>query len=730
MKRVLCLAAAIVLTQSGLAVRATAQGSQLQLRNELAESSSPYLRAAARQPVHWQQWSMAVFELARRLDRPIFLEIGAIWCHWCHEMDRESYENREIAALVNELFVPVKVDRDLRPDIDQRYQRAVSDFNGSAGWPLIAFLTPDGNVFYGGTYLPPETFRSVARQVAEGYRKDRDRVALTARSLRARLATLSSGPPGAVSTQILDQVLDDIRRNFDSAEGGFSTGAPKFPTSNAATLLIHRYVQTGDRRLLEMVTKTLDEMADGGLRDQLSGRFHRYTTDRAWRVPHFEVMLYTQAEVLSTYLDAYALTGRPLYRQVAEELIAFLQTSFAGRDGGFSASQDADASADDDGSYYTWNVAQLAAAVSPAEADVLERYYDIRPRGEMASAPKTKDPTQNVLWVAATPGQIATELRKPVGEIERTIESGRRKLIEARRARRPPAIDRNLLSDWNGMMVSSYLKAYEVLGHEEARSFALATLDFILKRSVSANAGVYHSLLGSELQVPGLLDDQVMIARALLDAYQVTANPTYLTRAGQIMTWTLQHLWDASGGGFFDSRPNPAAAGLLGVPRKEIRDTPSTSGNAVAVQVLNRLHHLTQDTRFREFARRTIEAFASRARDEGTIVAALAVATEGYLEHPTTAVVIGRAADPAAASLHRAALSAFRPGKLVIRVEPDRVDRQQLPPAVRPVLDGIAPERWPLAFVCSGTACALPTASPEDVTALVKNFGRGVKPPG
>ena len=694
------------------------------LRNELGSSSSPYLRSAANQPVHWQEWTGGVFALARTLDRPIFLEIGAVWCHWCHEMDRESYENPEIAAVINSRFVPVKVDRDLRPDIDQRYQRAVADLNGSSGWPLIAFLTPDGDVFYGGTYQPPETLKPVLQQVADGYRKDRDRVAFTAQSMRARVAAASSGGAGRVDPQLVERVVDDLRRNFDAAEGGFAREGPKFPTSNAIGLLIQRHVQTGDRRLLEMATRTLDKMAASGVRDQLSGRFHRYTTDRRWRVPHFEVMLHTQAEVLSAYLDAYALTGSALYRQVAEDLIDFLRTSFSASDGGFFATQDADASVNDDGSYYTWSVSQLESAVSAEEAEVLKRFYDIRPTGEMADAPRTKDPTQNVLWLAATPGQIAKDLRRPRNEIELLVDSGRRKMIAARATRRAPAVDRNILTDWHGLMVSSYLSAYRPLGSEHARSFAVRTLDFILKRSFNANTGFYHSLLGNELQVPGLLDDQVMMARALLDAYEVTADASYLVRARQVVAWTLQNLWDSREGGFFDSKPNSAAIGLLSVPRKEIRDTPATAGNAVAVQVLNRLYYLTQDTRYRDAARRTIEAFAGRARDEGTIVAALGLATAEYLDYPTTAIVIGRAGDPVAASLHSAALTAFRPGKIVLRVEPDRVDRQQLPAAVRPVLDSIAPDRWPLAFVCSATACALPTASPTELGSLVKNFGR------
>lgn len=707
----------------------TAAPAQRPLRNELAGSASPYLRSAANQPVHWQAWGEDVFALAKRLDRPIYLDIGAIWCHWCHVMDQESYENPEIAAMINDLFIPLKVDRDLRPDIDQRYQRAVVELAGRGGWPLTAFLTPDGEVFYGGTYFPPETLKAVASQVAQGYRQQRHRVAFTAQAVRRQLMTVFTGKTDTVSAEIINAVIEDARQRFDPAWGGFSQ-APKFSSSNVVTLLIDRYVQTGDKNLVEMVTTTLDKMAAGGVRDQLSGRFHRYTTDRHWRVPHFEVMLYTQAEILSNYLNAYALTGTDLYRDVAEGIIDFLKSSFSSPEGGFFASQDADVSLDDEGSYYTWSAGQLEAAVSAAEAEALRRYYDIRPRGEMANVPKAKDPTQNVLWVAMLPEKIAKELRRPVEEVTRLIESGRRKMREVRRARRAPPIDRTIFSDWNGLMVSSYLKAYEILGHDEARDFALKTLDFILEHSFEPAAGLYHSYLDGERHVPGLLDDQVMIARALLDAYEVTGEPRYLARARQIIEWTVAHLWDAKGGGFFDTRPTPNAVGLLAIPRKAIQDTPSTSGNAVAAQVLNRLYYLTQENRYRDYARRTIESFAGRARDEGTFVAALGIAAEEYLEYPTTVVVIGRAGDPVAGSLRRAALTAFRPGKIVMRVEPDRVDRKQLPAAVTPVLDSIGPERWPLAFVCSGTSCAPPTGNATEVASLVKTFGLQPRAPG
>ena len=711
------------LPSPGLA-RLTAQEARAPLRNDLAGSISPYLRAAADQPVHWQEWSDEVFALASTLDRPIYLDIGAIWCHWCHVMDRESYENPEIAAIINDLFIPIKVDRDLRPDIDQRYQRAVAEVaGGGGGWPLTAFLTPDGEVFYGGTYFPPETLEKVLTQVAQGYRKDRDRVTTTTQALRRHLSSVLAGKPSMVSVEIIDAVTKSAREQFDGAWGGFSQ-APKFPNSNVVTLLINRYVQTEDKKLLEMITTTLDKMAAGGMRDQLSGAFHRYVTDRQWRVPHFEVMLYTNAEILSNYLDAYALTGNDHYREAAEGIIGFMQSALASAGGGFFASQDADVSLDDDGSHYTWSIEQLEAAVSADEAEILKRYYDIGPRGEMSSVPKTKDSTQNVLWVAATPEQIARDLRKPIAEATQLVESGRRKMIEARRRRPTPHIDRTIFTDWNGLMVSSYLKAYEILGHEGARDFALETLDFLLQHCVDSTAGVYHSCSEDERHMPGLLDDQVMIVRALLDAYEVTGEPDYVTRARQIIRWTVEHLWDGMGGGFFDTRPDRNAVGLLDVLQKEVEDTPfAASGNAVAAQVLNRLHYLTQDEGYRDYARRTIETFAARAREDGTMVAALGIATEEYLEYPTTVIVIGSGGDPGAESLHQAALGAFRPGKIVMRVEPNRVNREQLPAAVIPVLDNIGPERWPLAFVCSGTVCAQPTGDTTGLASLVKTFG-------
>jgi uncharacterized protein YyaL (SSP411 family) len=272
-------------------------------------------------------------------------------------------------------------------------------------------------------------------------------------------------------------------------------------------------------------------------------------------------------------------------------------------------------------------------------------------------------------------------------------------------------------------MVSSYLKAYEVLGHEEARDFGLKTLDFILEHSSEPAASLYHSYLEGERRMPGLLDDQVMIARALLDAYEVTGEPRHLAQDREIMEWSIKQLWDAKGGGFFDSKPDLNAVGLLATPRKEVQDNPSTSGNAAAAQVLNRLFYLTQENRYRDYARRTIEAFAGAARDFGTFVAALGIAAEEHLEYPTTAVVIGERGDSEAELLHRAALTAFRPGKIVMQIEPNRVDRKQLPAVVTPILDSIGPERWPLAFVCTGTVCAPPTNKPTDVTSLVKTFG-------
>lgn len=690
------------------------------LHNNLANSPSAYLRSAADQPVHWQPWGDEAFALAALLDKPVYLDIGAIWCHWCHVMDRESYENPAIAALINEHFVPIKVDRDLRPDIDQRYQRAVAVLTGASGWPLTAFLTPAGEVVYGATYLPPSQLLVLLPEVAAVYHSEPEKVASATAALREHLRdNVFGGVAGEVSETLVEAAVQTARERFDAEWGGFGE-APKFPQGNALELLLARHVATSDDSLLEMVTTTLDRMATGGIRDQLSGRFHRYSTDKYWRLPHFEIMLYDQAEILSNYLDAFALTGSELYRRVAMEQIAFLTRSFSFAAGGFFANQDADTSLDDDGSYYTWSVDQLNRVVDADEAEVLRHHFDIRDSGEMAVNGEQLD--QNVLWIAAEPAVIAPRVGKSLGAVEELLASGRTKLRAARQLRRAPQIDRSLYSDGNGMMVSSFLKAYATLGDEPARDFALRTLDFLLDNTRAADGSMYHAWLDGEARVAGLLDDQVMVARALLDAYATTGETRYLNSARALVAWALDHLWDTDAGGFFDAEPDPDAIGLLSTPRKPVQDAPSASGNGVGAQVLNRLYYLTQDDVYRQRAGETIAAFAGQMPAAGISAAALAIAVQQYVQYPTTVVIVGAGDNPLSRALHTAALGAFRPGKVLIVARPEELDRDRLPEPVAAIVESVDSSRWPLAFVCSAATCAPPTNDVKRLHELIERF--------
>ncbi|PYU05625.1 MAG: hypothetical protein DMG33_10405, partial [Acidobacteria bacterium] len=450
------------------------------------------------------------------------LDIGAVWCHWCHVIDRESYENSAIAQIINQHFVAVKVDRDERPDVDARYQAAISAISGQGGWPLTGFLKPDGRPFFGGTYFPPEDamgrpgFRRILLAVAESYRNKRGEIAEAAESLAAAVAKAESFhearatfDPGVVESQITS-----ILQLFDMKNGGFGR-APKFPHSSAVDLVLERYQQTKEKHLLAVAESTLEKMARGGVYDQLAGGFHRYSVDERWLVPHFEKMSYDNSELLRNYLHAWQITRNPFLRKTAEGIIGWVDEVLSDQArGGFYASQDADYSLEDDGDYFTWTLDELRAALSPDEARAMELYYDVEPSGEMHH-----NPAKNVLWIARDAADIARNLGRDETEIRLLIARAKGKLLEARKPRPTPFVDETPYVAWNAMFVSAYLDAARVLGGglgERCRAFALKTLDRMLAEAWNETRGFGHRVGGGALE--GLLDDQVFSILALLDA--------------------------------------------------------------------------------------------------------------------------------------------------------------------------------------------------------------------
>ena len=464
--------------------------------NLLDSSASSYLRSARHQPVKWHPWGEQAFARAQAEDKPILLDIGAVWCHWCHVMDRESYEDAEVAALINEHFVAVKVDRDERPDVDARYQAAVSAISGQGGWPLTAFLTPDGRPYFGGTYIPRDDrygrpgIGRVLETMAQVWRERRDEALESAGSVMAAIEQNESfsGRGGELTLALVDKIAGSALSKFDPRNGGFGS-QPKFPHPAALDLLLEMAMNRDNEQARERLHRlTLEKMARGGVYDQLAGGFHRYSVDERWVVPHFEKMLYDNTELLRNYVHGFQSFVREDFLETAREIVAWLDTTMTDRErGGFYASQDADIDLDDDGDYFTWTLDEARAVLDPEELEFAEGYWDIGELGEMHH-----NPAKNVLHVKVTLQQRAEWGRGDLEHLRWLRDSARRKLLAARNLRPTPFIDRTLYTGWNAMAVTAYLETARVLRMDSAREFALRTLNRLLNEAWDGAATLNH----------------------------------------------------------------------------------------------------------------------------------------------------------------------------------------------------------------------------------------------
>ncbi len=696
--------------------------------NRLKDSASPYLRSAAHQPIDWHEWGDAAFARAKSEDKPILLDIGAVWCHWCHVIDRESYENPEIAKIINEHFVAVKVDRDERPDVDSRYQSAISSISGQGGWPLTGFLLSDGKPFFGGTYFPPEDqmgrlgFRRLLLAVADSYRNRRAELERAANSLADAVsqAEVFTGARADFDLGVVDAQIKSVTQLFDIKNGGFGR-APKFPHSSAIDLVLERYQQTKEKHLLAMAETTLEKMARGGVYDQLAGGFHRYSVDERWLVPHFEKMSYDNSELLKNYLHVSQVSSKhdweAAFSEVAERIVLWVNMVLSDQEnGGFYASQDADYSLDDDGDYFTWTLDETRSTLTPEESRIVELYYDIEAHGEMHH-----NPAKNVLWIARGFEEIAQTLGRNADDIVTIKLSAETKMMKARLARSTPFVDKTMYVSWNAMFVSAYLEAARVIGTawiaEDCRKFALKTLDRMLKEVWSESRGFGHRIGGPALE--GSLDDQVFSVLALLDAYETTLDPRYFTAAQKTLDLAITRYGDAEGGGFFDRPSDAAPMGGLDVRRKPFQDSPTPSANSVAAIALVRMHAFTGDDRYHAFAQKTLEAFAGIAPQYGLFAATYGLAATLFAHHPIQVVITGHSNDPAAQALEAAAHRVFRFGKSIFRVTPE-TPQLHLAGALKETLPHLPVDKA-LAVVCSGNTCLPPTTDPDQLITLLEN---------
>jgi uncharacterized protein YyaL (SSP411 family) len=692
--------------------------------NSLEHAASSYLRSAMHQPVKWHEWSPEAFALAAEQDKPVLLDIGAVWCHWCHVMDRESYEDASLAKVINEHFVAVKVDRDERPDVDSRYQAAVQAMSGQGGWPLTAILTPDGKPFFGGTYFPRDDrygrpgFERVLRTLADVWKTKRGDALETAGSVLAAIehGETFSGRSGSLSLEIAAKLVASALQQFDQRNGGFGT-QPKFPHPAALDMLIDVAARTGNEAAKQAAITTLKKMAAGGIYDHLGGGFHRYSVDERWVVPHFEKMLYDNAELLKNYVHAFQTFVDPEFASVAKDMMRWMDEWLTDRErGGFYASQDADVSLDDDGDYFTWTREEAAEVLTEGELAVAGLYFDIGEMGDMHHNPK-----KNVLHVKYSVDDLAQKLSRSATEVQNDLASAQKKLYAARLKRPTPFVDKTIYTSWNALAVSAYLETSRVLQLEAPRAFALKTLDRILQEGWDKQAGLAHVIAyldqkAARQRVAGVLDDYAFLTHACVDAWQLTGDMRYYKAGIEIGDAMIERFYDATGGAFFDAEiPDGETLGALSARRKPLQDTPTPAGNPSAAAALLRLEALSGRADFREKAEDTLEHFGGIVEHFGLYAGTYGLALERLLLPAVQVVVIGE--DEDAQHLAAVATARYAVNKSVILLRQDQVSGENLPPVLLETLPALPQlqSQTGFAVVCRGNTCQPPTSDGEEL---------------
>ncbi len=678
--------------------------------NRLANEKSPYLLQHAHNPVDWYAWGAAAFEKARSEDKPIFLSIGYSTCHWCHVMERESFENPKIAELMNRDYVSIKVDREERPDVDRIYMTFVQATSGSGGWPMSVWLTPELKPFYGGTYFPPENryghpgFASVLSQIAAAWRNDREKIAESAADVVAQLqksSTIEARPGGGrVDASVQDTAFSVFRRTYDAQYGGFG-GAPKFPRPSTHNFLLRYYARTKNREALDMVLATLREMAKGGMNDQLGGGFHRYSVDERWFVPHFEKMLYDQGQLVTSYLEAFQITGEGEFADTARRILDYVLRDMTDAGGAFYSAEDADSAIDaghpnekGEGAFYIWTAAEIRAILGEA-AEPFLRQYGVREGGNVDHDPHGEFTGKNILYLAGA---------------ERADEATIATLLEARNKRPRPHLDDKILTSWNGLMISAFALAGAVLGDERYAQAARAAAEFLIGK-MYAGGVLLRRYRAGEAAIPGFLDDYAMFAQALLDLYEAQFDPRILRLAIELTEGMRERFEDAEHGGFFSS---PAGDANLVLRVKDDYDGAEPSGNSVALLNLLRLAQFTNRDDFRQSAARLLAAFEKRLSLAPSTLPQMLAACEFLLSHPRQIVIAGERGAPDTQALAQVAHARFQPNRVLLLNDAETVAGIPELAAMTPVGGRAA------AYVCRDYACQLPVSEPAALAELLQ----------
>ncbi len=676
--------------------------------NRLARETSPYLLQHAHNPVDWYPWGDEAFARARSENKPILLSVGYSACHWCHVMERESFESPAIAGLMNEHFVSVKVDREERPDVDDVYMRAVQMLTGHGGWPMTVFLRPDGKPFYGGTYFPPVDrhglpgFPRILQAVARAYHERPDDVARSVDQILAGLARTEEvrTSEGALDPALPRRAAEALLAHVNRHDGGLG-GAPKFPHTSAFQLFLRQHRATGNPAFLEAVLLTCDRMAKGGVYDQIGGGFHRYSVDAHWLVPHFEKMLYDNAQIPRLYLEAYQVTGAPALRGVVEDTLDYVLRDMRHPEGGFYSATDAD-SEGEEGRYFLWTPAEVARVVDPGDLDLVCRYWDVSEDGNFEG--------RSIAHVTVEVEQVAKLFGRTPENTVAAIERARGRLLAARALRVPPLRDEKILTSWNALVIGTLAEAGRVLRAGRFVAAAVRAADFVWS-AIRAEGRLLHGWAAGRAKHGAYLDDHAFLASALLDLYEATLDRTHLLRARELVSALESRFHDDAGGAYFFTahdeerliaRSKPGADGSL------------PAGNAVAARVLLRLHHLTGDPSYRARGEEILRAYHDQAAENPFAYASYLEALEFHLEGPAEVVVVASRGAPDAERLWSEVAAAYLPHRVLVGAEPGEAD-PLAPARGRPPVDGRA-----TAYVCRNFTCSPPVTDAAGLRPLLE----------
>jgi hypothetical protein len=675
--------------------------------NRLIEETSPYLLQHAHNPVEWYPWGEEALEKAKAEDKPVLLSIGYAACHWCHVMEKESFENEQIARLMNENFVCIKVDREERPDIDAIYMNAVQMMTGRGGWPLTLFLTPGLKPFYGGTYFPPFDLRGMtgfARVVvamADLYRHRREDVISSADSIIAELQQVNSFRQSdeMLTTETLNQAFSSLLSMFDSAEGGFGR-APKFPPSMSLMFLLRHHHRTNSPDALLMVERTLQKMAAGGMYDHLGGGFARYSTDTRWLVPHFEKMLYDNALLARIYLYAYQATKNPLYRRVAEETLEYIIRDMTSREGGFYSSEDAD-SEGVEGKFYVWTKDEVIALLGEQDGEVFSRYYDITESGNFEHG-------QSILNAPQTVEEFSERENISANDLGRIIESGRKKLFYAREERVRPGLDDKILAAWNGLMLTAFAEAANILGRDDYREVSRRNADFLLSRLVKEGR-VLRTYKDGRAKLNGYVEDYAYLIEGLIATYEATFELKYFEKARALADTLIDQFWDEREGGFYFTSSDHEE---LIVRSKDYFDNAIPSGNSTAALSLLKLWTLTGESRYQRCCAAILRTMRQAMARYPNGLGYLLCAMDSYLSEGREIAIIGEPASHEVRSFVEEIYSRYLPNKVVAAAAPDdRLSNERIKLLEGRTLVG----GNPAAYVCRNYSCLLPATSVSDL---------------